>query len=99
MFCLSVLMSTLLVMPWLPPAVLWPQARPQSQPASPSTLQPLAVAYRDPAARIIGAALTEDTAYRRLAYLSDRIGHRLSGSPQLQEAIKWAVAEMKRDGL
>lgn len=55
--------------------------------------------YRDEAARIIGAALTDDTAYRRLAYLSDHIGHRLSGSPQLEQAIKWAVTEMKRDGL
>ena len=56
-------------------------------------------AYREAAGRIIGAALTDDTAYRRLAYLSDRIGHRLSGSPQLEAAIAWAVAEMKRDGL
>ncbi|HVF50975.1 MAG TPA: M28 family metallopeptidase [Pyrinomonadaceae bacterium] len=55
--------------------------------------------YRDEAARIIGAALTDDTAYRRLAYLTDRIGHRLSGSPQLEAAVKWAVEEMRRDGL
>ncbi len=55
--------------------------------------------YRDEAAALIGAALTDDTAYRRLAYLADRIGHRLSGSPQLAEAVRWAVAEMKRDGL
>jgi carboxypeptidase Q len=56
-------------------------------------------AYREVAARIAGAALKDDTAYRRLAYLSDRIGHRLSGSPQLEQAIAWAVEEMKRDGL
>ena len=43
--------------------------------------------------------MVDDTAYRRLAYLSDRIGHRLSGSPQLNAAIAWAIAEMKRDGL
>jgi carboxypeptidase Q len=55
--------------------------------------------YRDEAARIIGAALTDDTAYRRLAYLTDRIGHRLSGSTQLEAAVKWATEEMKRDGL
>lgn len=55
--------------------------------------------YRDEAARIIGATLTDDTAYRRLAYLSDHIGNRLSGSTQLDEAIKWAVAEMKADRL
>jgi carboxypeptidase Q len=55
--------------------------------------------YRETAGRIIGAALTDDTAYRRLAYLTDRIGNRLSGSAQLDAAIKWAVAEMRRDGL
>lgn len=57
------------------------------------------VSSREAAGRIIGAALTDDTAYRRLAYLTDRIGHRLSGSTQLEDAIRWALAEMKRDGL
>jgi carboxypeptidase Q len=31
--------------------------------------------------------------------LTDTIGNRLSGSPQLDQAIAWALAEMKRDGL
>ncbi|MCA1635761.1 MAG: M28 family metallopeptidase [Acidobacteria bacterium] len=56
-------------------------------------------AYREAAGRIIGAALTDDTAYRRLAYLTDRIGNRLSGSESLERAVEWAVAEMKRDRL
>ncbi len=51
------------------------------------------------AARIIGAALTSDHAYARLAYLTDHIGNRLSGSKNLEQAIDWAVSEMKRDGL
>lgn len=55
--------------------------------------------YREPAARLIGAAMTSDFAWRRLALLTDSIGHRLSGSPQLERAIQWAVAEMKKDGL
>jgi carboxypeptidase Q len=55
--------------------------------------------YRERAARIIGAALTSDVAYRRLAWLTDRIGNRLSGSESLERAIAWAAAEMKRDGL
>ena len=55
--------------------------------------------YRERASRIIGAALTSDVAYRRLAWLTDRIGHRLSGSENLERAIAWAVSEMKRDGL
>lgn len=55
--------------------------------------------YRAPAGRIIGAALTSNKAYERLAYLTDRIGHRLSGSKSLERAIAWAIVEMKRDGL
>jgi carboxypeptidase Q len=55
--------------------------------------------YRERAGRIIGAALTGDVAYRRLALLTDRFGHRLSGSESLQRAIAWALEEMKRDGL
>jgi carboxypeptidase Q len=56
-------------------------------------------AYRAPAGRIIGAALTKNKAYERLGYLTDRIGHRLSGSSNLERAIEWALAEMKQDGL
>jgi len=55
--------------------------------------------YRDAAARIIGAALTSDRAYARLAHLTDHIGNRLSGSQNLERAIEWAITEMKRDGL
>ena len=55
--------------------------------------------YREPAARLIGEATGDTFAWRRLAVLTDSIGHRLSGSPQLDRAIAWAVAEMKRDGL
>lgn len=73
----------------------------QQQPA-PKPLPPPRVKieqYRERASRIIGAALTSDVAYRRLAWLTDRIGHRLSGSKNLERAVEWAVAEMKRDGL
>jgi len=55
--------------------------------------------YRAAAARIIGAALTSDRAYSRLAHLTDHIGHRLSGSQNLERAIDWAIMEMKHDGL
>src|SRR5689334_2575652 len=55
--------------------------------------------YRAAAARIVGAALTSDHAYSRLAHLTDHIGNRLSGSKNLEHAIEWALAEMKRDGL
>lgn len=55
--------------------------------------------YRAPAARIIGAALTSEKAYARLAHLTDHIGNRLSGSKGLEQAIAWALTEMKSDGL
>jgi carboxypeptidase Q len=50
--------------------------------------------YRGPAARLIGEATGDTFAWRRLATLTDSIGHRLSGSPQLERAIEWAVSEM-----
>ncbi|GAB4460818.1 MAG: M28 family peptidase [Armatimonadaceae bacterium] len=56
-------------------------------------------ALQRPTERLIAAALRDPTAYRRLAYLCDRIGHRLSGSPSLDASIRWSVDEMKRDGL
>jgi len=55
--------------------------------------------YRDAAGRLLGEALSSDAAWQRLAYLGDTFGHRLSGSPNLEAAIRWAVEEMKRDGL
>jgi carboxypeptidase Q len=55
--------------------------------------------YRPAAAHIIDEATRSQFAWNRLATLTDTVGHRLSGSPQLDRAIVWAVAEMKRDGL
>jgi carboxypeptidase Q len=49
--------------------------------------------------RLLAAATATDFAWRRLAELTDRFGHRLSGSPNIERAIKWAVATMKADGL
>src|SRR5687768_7600056 len=54
--------------------------------------------YTRAAGQIIGSAMVESRAFERLEYLSDRIGPRLSGSPQLDQAIQWAVATMKADG-
>jgi len=56
-------------------------------------------AYQEPAARLIGEALSSRFAWERLAELGDTYGPRLSGSTNLEAAIRWAVAEMKRDGL
>ena len=54
--------------------------------------------YREPAAKIITAARADRGAYQKLAQLTDRIGHRLSGSPELERAIAWAAQTMKDDG-
>jgi len=56
-------------------------------------------AYREPAARLIGEALGSTFAWDRLSVLTDTIGNRLSGTPALDRAIQWAIAEMNRDGL
>ena len=55
--------------------------------------------YRDPAARLIAESQSSAFAWERLALLGDTFGHRLSGSEALENAIRWAVAEMKKDGL
>ncbi len=60
---------------------------------------PLADRYRANATRLLTAALSDSSAYSRLARLSDTFGHRLSGSSSLEAAIDWILAEMKRDGL
>ena len=49
--------------------------------------------------RLLAAATATDFAWRRLAELTDRFGHRLSGSANIERAIKWTVATMKADGL
>jgi carboxypeptidase Q len=65
----------------------------------PSANEPGLEAYHEPVARIIAEALGSDFAWRRLAELTDTVGHRLSGSPQLDMAIRWALDGMKKDGL
>ena len=56
------------------------------------------VQYRPAVARIINAALASNDAYRKLENLCVDIGHRLSGSAQLDQAIRWALDTMKKDG-
>lgn len=58
----------------------------------------LASAYRAPAKRITDAALSGNDAWRKMEELCDGIGHRISGSEQLDRAIDWAVGAMRRDG-
>lgn len=49
--------------------------------------------------RLMETALTGSKAFDTLAHLCDRIGPRLSGSPQLEKAIAWTAEAMKGDGL
>lgn len=74
------------------PAALVSQSAP---PPSPAWIDP----YREPAARLVDKALSSRFAWQRLALLGDTFGHRLSGSKPLEDAIQWAVQEMKKDGL
>ncbi|HEX8127939.1 MAG TPA: M28 family metallopeptidase [Pyrinomonadaceae bacterium] len=105
LFCSLAIIFTLIHTPALAQQPAQQPAQPAQRAAEqkPVPLQPAPRvkidAYRERAARIIGAALTSDRAYRRLAHLTDRIGHRLSGSTNLERAIAWALAEMKSDGL
>ena len=56
--------------------------------------------YAAIANRIIAAAQADSAgAWNRIAELTDRFGHRLSGSAALEQAIDWTVATMKADGL
>jgi len=55
--------------------------------------------YREPAAQILASSRGDRAAWNRLAELTDTFGPRLSGTPQLEAALRWAAAEMKKDGL
>ena len=83
----------LLALPFLALATTALHAQPPA--ATPAWLD----AYRDPSARLIGEAVSSTFAWDRLAVLTDSIGNRLSGTPALDKAIAWAVAEMNKDGL
>ncbi len=62
------------------------------------TETPIADAYREAATAIIAAAKADTGGWKKLAYLCDHIGHRLSGSASLEKAVRWAVEAMVADG-
>jgi carboxypeptidase Q len=59
----------------------------------------IAARHREAADRLIDAALADSAAWKRIALLTETFGPRFSGTPELERAIDWIVAEMKRDGL
>jgi len=73
-----------------------PAPLPDAAPPAPKT--PIADQYRDVAAQIVAAATADDAAWQRLRELTDTIGNRRSGSPQLTQALDWAKASMQADG-
>jgi carboxypeptidase Q len=83
-FCLSLLLSF-----WL----AWPSLSP------PAHAKDELSAYRAPARQILGEALLCSEPYQTLSELCDRYGNRLSGSQTLDNAIDWAIAKMKAQGL
>ena len=60
---------------------------------------PIAPRHREAARRLIDAALADSAAWLRIARLTDTFGSRFSGTPNLERAIDWILAEMRRDGL
>ncbi|TMQ14891.1 MAG: M20/M25/M40 family metallo-hydrolase [Deltaproteobacteria bacterium] len=65
---------------------------------SPAAASAIAERYRGAVDKIVTAAHADREAYRKLSYLTDRIGNRLSGSAALGHAIAWAAQAMKEDG-
>jgi hypothetical protein len=73
-----------------------PGERPTTMSAVPG---PLAAKYKADADRILQAAMADDEGYAHLAYLTDHIGKRLSGSLQLNTAVEWGAELMRKAGL
>jgi carboxypeptidase Q len=61
--------------------------------------QSVADRYREQASRIIARATRDSAAWQRLATLTETFGARFSGTPALEQAIDWTLAEMRKDGL
>ena len=54
--------------------------------------------YSEITSKIIVRALQDSNAHQRLSIMCDTYGPRLSGSKNLEQAIDWIVATMKKDG-
>ncbi|HEU4884847.1 MAG TPA: M28 family metallopeptidase [Longimicrobium sp.] len=55
--------------------------------------------YQAAADRLIHAATADSAAWERIAELVDGFGPRFSGTPELERAIDWVLAQMQDDGL
>lgn len=71
-----------------------------STPLAAQAPEAIPATYAAVANRIIAAAQADSAgAWNRIAELTDRFGHRLSGSPALEQAIAWTASMMTQDGL
>ena len=90
--------SLLAALAWA--ALASPLAAPLSAPLSAQAPEAIPAKYAEVANRIIAAAQADSAgAWNRIAELTDRFGHRLSGSKALEDAIVWTAATMEKDGL
>ncbi len=86
------------------PEVPTPGQEAQDEPMNPMTppgdlaLSALGASFSDDASKIIDGALATSQAYNKLEALCLEVGPRLSGSPALDEAIRWSMEELKKDG-
>jgi carboxypeptidase Q len=99
----TIILGTADVLLWAqgqPPARLSAGATPSSQsvltviPDSQTVVQQ----YSRHAADIIKAARSDSSMYKRLQYLCDTFGSRLSGTPALERALDWILSELTHDG-
>lgn len=54
--------------------------------------------YGETAKRIVDATMRSNDAWKKMEGLCDGVGHRLSGSPQHDLAVEWALATLRKDG-
>jgi carboxypeptidase Q len=73
-------------------------ARPATGAPRVAPATPIVQTYRDVARRIIDAARADSGAWDKLRHLTDRIGHRLSGSKAMEAAVAWSADAMRADG-
>ena len=59
----------------------------------------LTTQYRAATDKIIDSAMKDTRGWEKLTHLTTHIGHRLSGSAQLEQAIAWAARTMREEGL
>jgi carboxypeptidase Q len=72
---------------------------PAVSPESPESSQPSLSQLRNELSALRDAALSDDYAYRQLAYLTDNIGPRAIGSAQAAAAVQYVADELRKLGL